>query len=153
LTHSITVFSEARAKRGEEPEYDPDQFQDPDNEVGLFSGQVYEQDDEEADRIYDEVDKNMDARRRARREAREREEMDKFRRENPKLQQQFADLKRGLSAVTDAEWDAIPEVGNLTRKKRRKEDNRTYVVPDSVLVGDRAKGEYENALDPMQQDV
>ena len=53
--------------RGEETEVDPEQFQDPDNEVGLFAGTVYEQDDEEADRIYDEVDRNMDARRRVRR--------------------------------------------------------------------------------------
>lgn len=147
---SEETIAEARAKRGEE-EYDPDQFQDPDNEVGLFSGQVYEADDEEADRIYESVDKNMDARRRARREAREREEMDRFRRENPKLQQQFADLKRGLSAVTDSEWEGIPEVGNLTKRKRRRED-KMYAVSDSILVGDRAKNEYVNALDPMQQD-
>jgi pre-mRNA-processing factor 6 len=86
------------------------------------------------------------------REARENEEMTRFRAENPKLQQQFADLKRGLSSVSDAEWDSIPEVGNLTRKKRRREE-RMYAVSDSVLVGDRMKGEYENALDPMQQDV
>lgn len=54
--------------------------------------------------------------------------------------------------MTDSEWDSIPEVGNLTRKKRRKED-RSFVVPDSVLVGDRAKGEFENALDSRQQEV
>lgn len=59
--------SEAQAKRGEEVEYDPDQFQDPDNETGLFAGMTYEADDEEADRIYELVDQNMDARRRARR--------------------------------------------------------------------------------------
>lgn len=58
---------EAQAKRGEEAEVDPDQFQDPDNEYGLFAGTTYEQDDEEADKIYDQVDENMDARRRARR--------------------------------------------------------------------------------------
>lgn len=46
---------------------DPEQFQDPDNEYGLFAGTTYEADDEEADKIYDQVDKNMDARRRARR--------------------------------------------------------------------------------------
>ena len=57
-----------------------------------------------------------------------------------------------MSAVTDAEWESIPEVGNLTRKKRKK-DERSFVVPDSVIVGDRAKGEYENSLDPMQQEV
>ena len=46
---------------------DPDQFQDPDNEYGLFAGTTYEADDEEADKIYEQVDKNMDARRRTRR--------------------------------------------------------------------------------------
>ena len=77
--------------------------------------------------------------------------MDKHRAERPKIQQQFADLKRGLSVVTDEEWESIPEVGNLTRKKRRREE-RSYVVPDSVIVGDRGKGEYENALDRNQQE-
>ena len=48
--------------------------------------------------------------------------------------------------VTDKEWEDIPEVGNLTRKKRRREE-RSYIVPDSVIVGDRVKGEYVNALD------
>jgi pre-mRNA-processing factor 6 len=149
---SEETIAEAKAKRGEEAEVDPEQYQDPDNEVGLFAGTVYEQDDEEADRIYDDVDKAMDARRRARREAREAAENARFRAQNPKLQQQFADLKRGLAQVADAEWEAIPEVGNLTRRKRRREE-RSFVVPDSVLVGNRASTEYENALDPMQQDV
>ena len=35
--------------------------------MGLFAGTTYEQDDEEADQIYDEVDKAMDSRRKARR--------------------------------------------------------------------------------------
>ena len=61
-------------------------------------------------------------------------------------------MKRGLSVVTDEEWESIPEVGNLTRKKRKK-DERSFVVPDSVLVGDRSSGQYENALDPHQQAV
>ena len=114
----------------------------------------------------------MDARRRARRfviyslphplkltglldlfrEARENEELAKHRAERPKIQQQFADLKRGLAQVTDEEWEGIPEVGNLTRKKRKR-DERSFVVPDSVIVGDRSKTEYENALDARQQSV
>ncbi|KDQ51251.1 hypothetical protein JAAARDRAFT_140512 [Jaapia argillacea MUCL 33604] len=156
---SEEVIAEARRKRGEEEgggggaDEPPEQFQDPDNEFGLFASGTYEADDEEADLIYDSVDRNMDARRRIRREARENEELAKHRAERPKLQQQFADLKRGLSAVTDEEWDSIPEVGNLTRRKRRREMyDRTYAVPDSIIVGDRSKTEYENALDPMQQE-
>jgi pre-mRNA-processing factor 6 len=92
----------------------------------------------------------MDSRRRTRREAREEAELAKHRAERPKLQQQFADLKRGLAVVTDAEWENIPDVGNLTRRKRRR-DERSFAVPDSIIVGDRAKGEYENSLDPRQQ--
>lgn len=65
FTHPL--YSEAQARRGEEPEIDPEQFQDPDNEYGLFAGTTYEQDDEEADKIYDDVDQKMDSRRRARR--------------------------------------------------------------------------------------
>jgi pre-mRNA-processing factor 6 len=45
----------------------PEQFQDPDNEYGQFAGTTYEQDDEEADKIYDSVDEAIDSGRKARR--------------------------------------------------------------------------------------
>ena len=86
------------------------------------------------------------------REARENEELARHRAERPKIQQQFADLKRRLAQVTDEEWEGIPEVGNLTRKKRKK-DERSFVVSDSVIVGDRARTEYETSLDSHQQSV
>ena len=54
--------------------------------------------------------------------------------------------------MTDEEWENIPEVGNLTRKKRKR-DERSFVVSDSVLVGDMARAGYENALDAHQQAV
>ena len=60
-------LSEAQERRGEEVTVDPEQFQDPDNEYGLFAGTTYEQDDEEADKIYDSVDDAMDSRRKVRR--------------------------------------------------------------------------------------
>jgi len=152
-TDSFTRCSEAQQRRGEEQEPDPEQFQDPDNETGLFAGTVYEQDDEEADRIYDAVDARMDARRKIRREAREAEELAKFRAERPKIQAQFADLKRGLSEVSDSEWENLPEVGNLTKRRRKDfREGRHFAVPDSVIVGNRDSTQYENSLDPMQQD-
>lgn len=46
---------------------DDERFQDPENEVGLFAGGAYDKDDDEADRIYQEVDEKMDRRRKARR--------------------------------------------------------------------------------------
>lgn len=74
------------------------------------------------------------------REAREREQREEHERNNPKIQQQFADLKRALGTVSDEDWAAIPEVGDLTGKNRRSKQNmrqRFYAVPDSVLAGAR----------------
>lgn len=42
---------------------DGERYQDPDNEVGLFAGGIYEKDDEEADRIWKDVDDKMAKRR------------------------------------------------------------------------------------------
>ncbi|KAJ3069041.1 hypothetical protein HDU99_003043, partial [Rhizoclosmatium hyalinum] len=78
--------AQAQAKKDDD---DEGRFQDPDTETGLFNTAPYEADDEEADRIYEQVDAAMDERRRARREAREKEELEKYRKERPKIQQQF----------------------------------------------------------------
>ncbi|KAI9893233.1 MAG: hypothetical protein M1814_000360 [Vezdaea aestivalis] len=55
----------ATAKK--EDDNDEARFQDPENEVGLFASGAYDKDDDEADRIYQEVDERMDRRRKIRR--------------------------------------------------------------------------------------
>ena len=163
----------------EEDNDDDERFQDPENEVGLFAGGAYDKDDDEADRIYQDVDEKVDRRRKIRRlvfpdilisctcllgqtglsfkhiderftdhvvyrEAREQAERDEYERNNPKIQQQFADLKRALSTVSDDDWANLPEVGDLTGKNRRSKQalrQRFYAVPDSVIAGARDSGE------------
>lgn len=166
------------APEKKEEDDDDERFQDPENEVGLFAGGAYDKDDDEADRIYQEVDEKMDRRRKARRlvspslkyplpafctvglsylqvdeqitdlsayrEAREKAEREEYERNNPKIQQQFADLKRALTTVTDDEWANLPEVGDLTGKNRRNKQalrQRFYAVPDSVIAGARDSSE------------
>lgn len=78
------------------------------------------------------------------REAREEAEREEYERQNPKIQQQFADLKRALGTVTDEEWAALPEVGDLTGKNKRAREarkQRFYAVPDSVLAAAGSAGE------------
>lgn len=128
---------------------DDERFQDPENETGLFAGGNYDREDDEADRIYAEVDAKMDKRRRARREERERKEREEYERNNPKIQQQFADLKRELGGLTDEDWQSIPEVGDLTGKNRRSKQNlrqRFYAVPDSVLAGARDSTQFDTTV-------
>ena len=132
-------------KKGKDDDDNDDdgRYQDPDNEVGLFAGGVYDKDDEEADRIWEWVDERMDRRKRQR-EERENAEREEFERNNPKIQQQFSDLKRALGTVTDDEWANLPEVGDLTGKNRRSKQalrQRFYAVPDSVCGGARLNGD------------
>ncbi|KAI0012318.1 pre-mRNA splicing factor [Xylariaceae sp. FL0662B] len=138
-------FGDAVAgKKDDDENENDDRYQDPDNEVGLFAGGIYDKDDDEADRIYRDIDEKMDKRRRARREAREKAEQEEYERKNPKIQQQFADLKRGLESITEEEWAALPDVGDLTGKNRRARQarqQRFYAVPDSVLAAAGSAGE------------
>lgn len=55
--------------------------------------------------------------------------------------------------MSDAEWENLPEVGNLTGKKRKRDprEGRAFVVPDSVLIGDRDRDTVVNHLDEQQQ--
>ncbi len=83
------------------------------------------------------------------REAREKKEREEYERNNPKIQQQFADLKRALGSVTDEDWANIPEVGDLTGKNRRAKQNlrqRFYAVPDSVIAGARDSTQFETSI-------
>eukprot|EP01114_Cavostelium_apophysatum_P016856 TRINITY_DN4880_c0_g1_i1.p1 TRINITY_DN4880_c0_g1~~TRINITY_DN4880_c0_g1_i1.p1 ORF type:complete len:920 (+),score=321.96 TRINITY_DN4880_c0_g1_i1:169-2928(+) len=114
----------------------------------------YEQDDREADAVWDAIDKHMDSRRKERREARMREELEQFRALRPKIQSQFADLKTELGSVSAEEWDSLPEIGDHTtrHKKKVKTDRFGYVpVPDSLLEKARAESEQFSSLDPKQQ--
>ncbi|KAK3077919.1 hypothetical protein LTS18_008911, partial [Coniosporium uncinatum] len=152
------------ATEKKEEDDDDDRFQDPDSEVGLFAGGTYDRDDDEADRIYQDIDDKMDRRRKHRsivfveqianlnvlhREAREKLEREEYERNNPKISQQFADLKRSLGALTDEDWANIPEVGDLTGKNRRSKQNlrqRFYAVPDSVIAGAAGSGQLETSI-------
>ena len=97
----------------------------------------YEKDDEEADGVYVGIDRRMDGRRKERREQRFKEEVLRYREERPKIQQQFAGLKRDLAQVSSDEWASIPEVGDVRNKKQRgaSRAEKFTPVPDVVLRG------------------
>ncbi|KAF2134408.1 hypothetical protein P153DRAFT_391748 [Dothidotthia symphoricarpi CBS 119687] len=145
-------------KKEEEEDEEEKRFQDPDNEVGLFSsGMNYDKEDDEADRIYQDVEEKMDRRRRIRREAREQQERDEYEKNNPKIQLQFADLKRALGAVSEEEWAALPEVGDMTGKAKRAREarmanSRSYAVPDSVLQAASKSGELDTSISSNDAD-
>ena len=61
-----------------------------------------------------------------------KEELEKYRRDNPKITEQFRDLKRKLGDVSYEEWDAIPDIGDYTIKKK-KDFAQFAPAPDTLL--------------------
>lgn len=99
----------------------------------------YEEDDREADRIYEEIERHVDERGKAIREKRQRIELEKYRQERPKIQQQFSDLTKDLKNVSEEEWMSLPEVGDArNRKQRVARQDKFTPIPDS-LIAHRAK--------------
>ncbi|KDO29186.1 hypothetical protein SPRG_05428 [Saprolegnia parasitica CBS 223.65] len=102
--------------------------------AGLFNDTPYDQDDAEADDIYAKIDERMDSKRKRRREMKQLEDIKKARRERPKISDQFADLKTTLSTVSDAEWEAIPDIGDHSLRYKQQRRAEIYTpVPDSLL--------------------
>lgn len=90
----------------------------------------------------------MDEKRKEYREKRLREELERYRQERPKIQQQFSDLKRELVNVSEEEWKNVPEVGDARNRKQRNPRAEKFTpLPDSVLARNLG-GETSTSIDP-----
>lgn len=111
-----------------------------DNLFGKETSTPYDDDDEEADRIYAAIDERMNAKKRRRGD--ENEEGGGgggggdggSSASKSKIGDQFRELKEKLKDVSEDEWAAIPDVGDysLKYKQRRREDVFTPLT-DSLL--------------------
>ena len=103
----------------------------------LFVGTPYEDDDMEADRIYEGVDELMDSRRKRQRELQMLEAKKKNKEDRGSIADQFADLKRELANVSVTEWEAIPDVGDHSLKFKQKRRNEIFTPLPDFLIGDQ----------------
>ncbi|KAE9420811.1 hypothetical protein Angca_003976 [Angiostrongylus cantonensis] len=118
----------------------------------LFAKDPYDKEDEEADEVYLAVETRIDERRKDYREKKYKEAIEKYRKERPKIQQEFSDLKRQLSEVTEDEWVAIPEVGDSRNKAKRNPRAEKFTpVPDSLIAMSMSYGETTSTLDSRVQ--
>lgn len=103
----------------------------------LFGDTPYDNDDEEADRIYEEVDKRMSNRTTSKRKRAAGEDDEDYAANsssNNTISDQFRELKEKLKDVTEDQWDQIPDVGDysLRYKQKRREDVFTP-LSDSLI--------------------
>merc|ERR1719239_1397453 len=115
----------------------------------ICSKDPYDKDDEEADAIYDAVDKRMDEKRKERREEKLKKDIEKYRQERPKIQQQFSDLKRNLNEVSADQWQNIPDVGDSrNRKKRLATEREIYTPMSDRMLAQNLGGEMSTSINP-----
>ncbi|KAL7000360.1 Protein STABILIZED1 [Sarracenia purpurea var. burkii] len=93
----------------------------------------------------------MDTRRKDRREARLKQEIEKYRASNPKITEQFADLKRKLYTLSAQEWDSIPEIDDYSLRNKKKRFESFIPAPDTLLEKARQEQEHVTALDPKSR--
>ena len=100
----------------------------------MFTNDPYDQDDDEADRIYANVDKAMASRgKRKRTESGDGEDRNA---RGGAISDQFVDLKQNLGSLTAADWDSIPEVGDSSLKytQQRRFENVYVPLPDNIIM-------------------
>ena len=94
----------------------------------------YDEDDDEADKIWAAIDERMNSKRRRKTNDDENQEKSKAA-QTLQIGAQFRELKEKLADVTEDEWAAIPDVGDYSLKykqKRRQQDNITPIT-DQLL--------------------
>lgn len=117
---------------------DDDEFDEGDytNDANGILVTKQDKDDQEAEKIYAEIEQRLKSKRRI-----QPTETDLVPND---VVDKFSDLKRALTSVTDDQWENLPEVGDLTRHNKRtrlleQQQQRYYAVPDSVIAGNSLK--------------
>ena len=92
----------------------------------------------------------MDEKRKQYREQRFAAEIEKYRQERPKIQQQFSDLKRDLGEVSADQWQNIPDVGDSrNRKKRLATEREIYTPMSDRMLATNLGGEMSTSINPQ----
>lgn len=103
------------------------------NESGLLVSQSKrDEEDEEADRIFEEIENRLKSRRKHNTVIKVPTD------DELSIKSRFSDLKRDLTSLTEEEWLLLPEAGDMTRRNKRlrileQQLQRLYTAPDLIL--------------------
>ncbi|GLT93299.1 hypothetical protein SLE2022_110980 [Rubroshorea leprosula] len=75
----------------------------------------------------------MDSRMKDRREARLKRETENYRASNPKITEQFSDLKKKRYTLSAQDWESLPEIGDYSIRNKKKRFQSLVPVPDTFL--------------------
>lgn len=118
------------------------------NENGLLGFKSKTQEDVEADKIYNDVETRLHKKRKHNVLEEAKEELkDKY----AKISNEFVDLKKELSKVSENEWLNLPEAGDFTKRNKRfreriQNEKRFYNVSDTLITDLQDKSKEERYL-------
>ncbi|CCE73277.1 Piso0_000308 [Millerozyma farinosa CBS 7064] len=118
-----------------------DEAQNTNNDDGILGSKKHQdKDDLEADKVYEEIERKL-MKKKGNKEPDEVTKKD----DSVGMKEQFSDLKRALTNVSDFEWQNLPEAGDFTRRNKRhrieqQQNQRFYAVPDNILAGSGSLG-------------
>ena len=92
--------------------------------------------------MWESIDQRMDSGCKDCCEAWLKQEIEEYRTSNPKITEQFADIKRKLVDLSAQEWESIPEIGDYSLCNKKKRFESFMPVPDTLL--EKAWQEQEN---------
>lgn len=131
-----------RLSKGGDDDGGPVGAYDPFSGYGSYGGETegqFDEDDDEADRVWSAIDDRMNSRRRKKRNLNEDDETtdDQGYRTNrlETIGSQFRELKDKLADVTEEQWASIPDVGDhsLKFKQQRRQQDMITPLTDSIL--------------------
>jgi pre-mRNA-processing factor 6 len=99
----------------------------------LFSKGSTTKEDDEADLIFESIDRRMESRRRKARDSNEERKIEELRSQVPDIINEFSDLKRELTNVSTEDWLNIPEAQERLKAKKLKRDSEMN-APDRLIM-------------------
>lgn len=117
-------------------------------EQAMFQDTPYDEDDKLADAVFAEVDERMEQRRKSKKQAMEDALRRRLKKENADALHLFEDCKDSLKDLTEAQWDAIPEVRDRGLKRKHEKDKEARTpTPDFILQSKMAQASLDSSID------
>ena len=124
--YGVSDKKKSEQEKEKEEAEDDERFQDPENEVGLFAYGQYDRDDDEADRIYQDVDERMERRRRERRYAHPHHPAQIINSHFHSLTLPFRPSPKDAPRLSSHLYEQVTDLKSYRREAREKQEAEEY---------------------------
>lgn len=119
-----------------------DSDNDDNDDIGVLGTRILKE-EEEADRVYEEIENRLQRRRKGASDETPQPEQKQY---EDEIKNQFTDLKRSLADVSKDQWANLPDAPDLARRNKRMRlleqlRQRFYATPDTMIAAQSSGGD------------